>query len=198
LLQARSGFDTFLGDSVEVQSNCKLSDGSAGLAPAEAAVAVMADSLRVGTTFELPWDIGEWVDRSSLASWIWEEVQVMDWHDSEPAWISRGNRPQAIVATLVFAYATRVFDADEIVGACRQDGIFRYLCEERSPFTLDVRRFRRENRSRLITILDRVLTRAVQEHYGLSASCATLALKRLVRENAVARVDIARHMETDE
>ena len=148
--------------------------------------------------FDLPLDISEWVSRSILAAWVREEVQELDWRDSEPERILRGSRPQGMLATLAFAYATRVFDPEEILGACRLDPLFRFLCEGAAPFAQDIISFRRENHGRLGAILARVLTRAVQERPDWHATPFSLELRRRVLESAVERLDTARHMETDE
>jgi hypothetical protein len=194
----RHSIVAFVWDSESMQRYCNLSDGAGGLETAQAAAWANDASLEAGTRFELPLDVCEWVARSILAAWVRDEVLGLDWHDSQPVPILRGNRPQAILATLAFAYATRVFDTEEILGACRQDPLFRSLCEGASPFAQDLIRFRRENRGRLVAVLARILTRAVQQRFDLPATPLSVALRRRVLENAVGRLDIARHMETDE
>jgi hypothetical protein len=198
LSQSRSCFVTLLWDLESMQSYCNLSDGAGGLEAEQAAAWANDAAFQAGARFDLPLDVCEWVARSILAAWVRDEVQELDWHDSQPMPMLRGNRPQAILATLAFAYATRVFDTEEILGACRQDPLFRSLCDGASPFAQDLIRFRRENRGRLVAVLARILTRAVQQRFDLPATPLSLALKRRVLENAIGRLDIARHMETDE
>jgi len=198
LSQDRHSIVAFVWDSESMQSYCNFSDGAGGLETAQAAAWGNDASLEAGARFDLPLDICEWVARSILAAWVREEVLGLDWHDSQPVPILRGNRPQAILATLAFAYATRVFDTEEILGACRQDALFRFLCEGVSPFAQDVIRFRRENRDRLVGVLARILTRAIQQRFNLPATPLFLALTRRALENAAGRLDIARHMEADE
>ena len=198
LSQDRHSIVAFVWDFESMQSYCNFSDGAGGLETAQAAAWGNDASFEAGTPFDLPLDICEWVAPSILAAWAGGEVQELDWHDSQPVPILQENRPQAILATLAFAYTTRVFDTEEILGACRQDPLFRSLCEGASPFAQDLIRCRRENRGRLVAVLARILTRAIQQRFNLPATPLSLALTRRVLENAAGRLDIARHMEADE
>ena len=180
-----------------MQSYCNLSDGASGLETAQVAAGANEASFPGSAPFELPADISEWVAPSVLAGWVQEEVQALEWHDPEPVRVLLGNRPQAMLAMLAFAYATRVFDTEEILRACREDPRFRSLCEGAAPFAQDVIRFRRANRGRLVDVVALILTRAVQERFNWLASPLSLEVRRRALANAVERLDIARHMESE-
>ena len=181
-----------------MQSYCNVSYRAGGLDTVQAMMWADGVSFPTSAPIELPLDLSNWVVPGIIALWVKEEARGLEWDEAEPVWRLRGNRPPAMLALLAFAYATGVFDTDEILSACRRDPLFRSLGEGAAPFSQDVIRFRREHRGRLIGVLAQILTRAVLERYCWRELPNSLELRRRTLQSATDRLNIARHMETDE
>lgn len=143
----------------------------------------------------VPWDLTEWVDKAALRQWITEEVAALDWNDPEVVAILRTYRsyqPQRMLCLLTYAYATAVFESDEIIRRCYSEESFRLISGGHAPETANVvSRFRRENRGLLKWCLVQVLKRAIRAKAGDVLLPA--GLKRHLRDSAVMRLNVARH-----
>jgi hypothetical protein len=146
-----------------------------------------------------PCDLSAWVSRETLLKWIREELASLDWRSKAPgeAQTYQQDRHSMMLILLSFAYATGLFDSEEVARACHSDAVLTQLCENQTnaPWTKDVVEFRRKNRATLIFILKRLLSRALEEHMDLQPGELPERWKRLLEEEAIERLDIARHMD---
>ena len=145
-----------------------------------------------------PADLREWVAADRLKEWVEQEVDRLDGQASPSGGDLRGDpalRPKLPLKVLAFAYAARIFSAEEIVQACHSDPILQSLCEGEVPFVQELRNFRRSHRPVLEAILAAVCLRALGERFDLEPSRVPPELERDVRERAGERLDIARHMD---
>lgn len=158
-------------------------------------------SMERNETFELPLDLGEWVDRHQLLSWIEEAVGTLDWnHPEVVAYLQRNPnfRPRMLLTLLAFAYATGIFGSEDIADRCETDPLFRSLCDDRAPTAAEVNRFRRENRGLLKGVLVPTFARVVREKFALGDLLLPPGLKRWFVQHAVERLDLARHTDCAE
>jgi hypothetical protein len=140
----------------------------------------------------LPLDLRQWVDSWTLAEWTEKEVEKL----RDDAWpIGPGNGFRRTARLLVFAYASRVFDSEEIVRKCHVDPVFRVLCDGEPAIATELWSFRRNNRILLQDLLSRVLLYSVRERFGLDATVPQPGLEDDLRQHAVERLNIARHMD---
>ena len=98
---------------------------------------------------------------------------------------------------LSYAYATGLFESEEIVRTCHSDRVLARLWqgEANVPWARDVTEFRRRNRGTLIPCLKRLLRRVMEEHLGLEIGNLGEHWERRLEEDATERLDIARHMD---
>jgi transposase len=145
-------------------------------------------------------DLLDWVDSTTLTAWIWGEVddllEVSAPHES-PGVLGVGSATEArdLLAVLAYGYLTQEFESEAIERACRTDLPFLALCEGNAPFAVQLTTFRRRNRGFLVTLLVRVLTRAVRERLQAGNRVLPRELKQRLHENVVGRLDTARHMD---
>ena len=148
--------------------------------------------------FSLPLDVREWVGECRLLEWVEEEVDRLEWDSAEVLQYLEKHpeyRPRMMLCLLTYAYITQVLGADEIVRRCYSDTVFRLICENGAPTADAVSRFRREHRALLKSLLARVLLRALSERHELGREMLPAGLKRYLVNNAIERLDIARHMD---
>jgi hypothetical protein len=141
--------------------------------------------------FKAPLDLREWVDTWTLAGWIEEEVEQLAQIESGVA----ASGPGMMFRLLTFAYASRVFESDEIIRLSYSDAAFRVLCEGEPPTAQQLRSFRRTHRASLERILARVLLRAIQKRFELEAASLEPGLEEDLLDRATERLNIARHMD---
>lgn len=139
-----------------------------------------------------PLDVRHWVDPWLLADWSEKEVEKLG--DSTRS-IGPGNSFRRLARLLVFAYASRVFDSEEIVRKCHVDPVFRVLCDGDPPIARELWSFRRNNRTLLQDLLSRVLLFSVRERFGLDPTVPQPGLDEDLRQHATERLNIARHMD---
>ena len=145
-----------------------------------------------------PWDLTEWVEKRELLQWVKEEIGGLDWSNPELVEHLRahpGYQPRSMLSLLTYAYATGVYESDEIVRACYEDEAFRSLCENGVPTTNAIGRFRRENRGLLKWALEQLLKRALRTKYSLGNALLPSGLRRHVMDLAIERLNMARHMD---
>jgi len=148
--------------------------------------------------FKPPLDVREWVDPWLLATWTEEQVAQFD--QTTPGAdraLPRGpeDRFRMMARLLVFAYASRVFNSEEIVRKCFSEPVFRVLCDGEPPIARDLWCFRRNNRRSLELLLSRVLLRGVRERFDLDATVPQPDLEEDCLHRASERLNIARHMD---
>jgi len=149
-------------------------------------------------TFSLPLNLTEWVDETTLLDWVEEDVEQFDWKQPELVDYMKRNpdyRPKVMLCLLTYAYGTQAFSSDEIVNRCYGDTVSRLLCENKAPTVSEVRRFRRENRGLLKGMLVSLFIHAVKAKFDLGDILLPPGFKRHLLDNAVERLDIARHMD---
>jgi hypothetical protein len=139
-----------------------------------------------------PLDLRQWIDPWTLAGWTEKEVEKL----RDESWpIGPGNSFRRTARLLVFAYASRVFDSEEVVRKCHVDPVFRVLCDGEPPIARELWSFRRNNRMLLQDLLSRVLLYSVRERFGLDATVPQPGLEQDLRQHATERLNIARHMD---
>jgi hypothetical protein len=146
---------------------------------------------------KLPWDLTEWIDLEVLLPWIHEEIDSLNWSNPELLAHLQAHpqyQPKTMLALLTYAYATGVFESEEILRRCYDDARFRSICAEGPPQTAhSIKKFRRDNRGLLKWSLFQLFKRTLKTKLGEFLLPA--GLKRYLVENAVGRLDLARHMD---
>jgi hypothetical protein len=137
---------------------------------------------------------------SQLREWIKADVATLNWSNSELVELLRRYpefEPQALLNSMTLAYATGVFGAEEIARHCSADPQYRPVRPKLPPLAVDLKRFRKENRGVFKWCLVNIITRALKTQFieGESIELLPPGLRRYVVENAVERLDIARHMD---
>jgi hypothetical protein len=147
---------------------------------------------------EIPFDLSEWVDRCELLAWVEEEVGKLDWDNAELVAELRKDpefRPRMLLTLLTYGHLTQVFSSDELEERCYRDPVFVSICEAKQPAARELGRFRRENRGLIKILIAPILLRAVCKRFGLGDGLLPAGLKKFVVDNAVERLDLARHMD---
>jgi transposase len=149
----------------------------------------------------IPWDLGEWVDRSTLLRWIIADVDTLDWDNAELEEFLRLHpeyQPKMLLQLLTYAYATSVFESGEVETVFFEDEGFRSLGWKKPPTGKSISRFRRENRGLFKWTIFQVLQRAIRTRFDLGDRLLPAGLKRYLVEHAIKRIDLARHMDCAE
>jgi hypothetical protein len=82
------------------------------------------------------------------------------------------------------------------VARCRTDRLFSILCEGKIPFPEELTRFRRKNRVLIAEILTRLFARIWRHHSAGGTGEAGVCGQKALRDMAMVRLDIARHMDS--
>ncbi|HEY2952514.1 MAG TPA: transposase [Verrucomicrobiae bacterium] len=153
--------------------------------------------IKVSDELAMPWDLTEWFDPVVLRQWITEEIESLDWNNPELIDYLRSNpafQPKMLLCLLAYAYATGLFDSEEIVRRCEKDETLRSICGSHVPASGHALiRFRRENRGLLKWSLVQLFKRAIRARLGEFHLPA--GLKRRLLDVAVTRLDMARQMD---
>jgi hypothetical protein len=148
---------------------------------------------------QIPWDLSEVVEAKALNSWVREEIESLNW--SNPALVAHlrahpNYHPRMMLMVLTYAYASGVFESEEILRRCDADPLYREMCTEAVPESLSaLRKFRRDNKALLKWSLVQILKRCLAAPSQNQAVSVPAGVKRLLIENAVSRLDLARHMD---
>ncbi len=145
---------------------------------------------------DIPWDLGEWVDKSTLVRWIVEDIETLDWENPELKELLQRRlnyQPRMLLQLLTYAYATGAFGADEVELAF-YDKAFGPLGWNKPPNLRAIQRFRRENRGLIKWTLVQLLRRAVRSKIELGDRLLP-GLQRCLVQNAVERLDLARYVD---
>jgi hypothetical protein len=147
----------------------------------------------------LPLDLTTWVDNASLLVWIEEEILRLDWNNPlvvEHLKQHPEYRPKTMLALVCLAYSSQVFSSQEIRARCHSHSEFALLCDGEVPFAEELTRFRRKNRVLIAEVLARVFKKAWQSQCVSGGTNDTW--EKEIRDIALARLDIARHMDACE
>ena len=168
----------------------------------ETAILEMEEPMKTAEPEELsiPLDLSKWVSVSQLRQWIMTDVATLDWTNPELLELLRQHpefEPKALLNTMTLAYATGIFNAEEIVRRCSADLEFRAVRPKLPPLTAELKAFRKENRAILKWSLAKITTRALKTRFiePETINVLPMGLRRYVVENATERLDIARHMD---
>jgi hypothetical protein len=148
----------------------------------------------------IPLDLSQWVPVPQLREWIKLDVASLDWASVERMEVLRPNpdfEPEAVLNSMALAYATGVFTADEIARRCSADIEFRTVRPKLPPIPAELKAFRKENRAVFKWCLTKVITRALKTQFveGDSVEDPPPGVRRYVVENAVERLELARHLD---
>ena len=146
--------------------------------------------------FSIPWDVSEWVEKNVLLEWVLEEIATLDWSTTELEKFLRDNpnyHPRPLVTLLTYAYATGLFESEEISKLCHRDPFLLGICGSYRPSPRVLDRFRRDNRGLLKWALVQLLKRAFRARYKLQL--LPPGLRRHLEESVIERLDLARHMD---
>lgn len=148
----------------------------------------------------IPLDLGLWVPVSQLREWIMSDVATLDWTNEGLLELLRQHpdfEPKALMNVMTLGYATGIFAAEEIARHCSEDPAFRGVRPRLPPIASEMKKFRRANRGLLKWCLAQVITRALKTQFieGDSIQVFPPGLRRYIVENAVERLDLARHMD---
>jgi len=148
--------------------------------------------------FGLPWDISDLAPRKVLLQWIDKQLETIDWANPAVTTFESKHpefRPRMFLRLLSYAYAVGIFASEDVVEGCYGDEVLRSICENDPPTVRGIMAFRRENRGLLQWLLVELLKQAIRYHVNAGDFLISPGLKRYLADAAVARIDIARHMD---
>lgn len=164
--------------------------------------ATLEQPLRAETQAELtiPLDLSVWVPAAQLRDWIMADVATLNWTNPELLEVLRKHpdfEPKALLNTMAFAYATGVFASEEIERSCSTNPEFRGVRPKLPPLASELKKFRKENLGMLKWCLVNAISRALKTQFieGPTIDVLPPGLKRYVVENAIERLELARHMD---
>jgi hypothetical protein len=148
----------------------------------------------------IPLDLTEWVPMSQLRDWIMTDVAALDWTNEELMEHLRQQpdfEPKALLNTMSLAYVAGVFNAEEIARRCSSDVEFRAVRPKLPPIPAELKTFRKENRAIFKWVLAKIITRALKTQFeeGHAVEPLPMGLRRYVVDNAIERLDLARHLD---
>lgn len=148
----------------------------------------------------IPLDLSQWVPTSQLREWIMADIATLNWTSDELMELLRQQpdfEPKALLNTMTLAYTTGIFTAEEIARRCSTDVEFRAVRPKLPPIASELKAFRKENRGLFKWVLAKTITRALRAQFvdGNDVESLPMGLSRYVVENAIERLDIARHMD---
>jgi hypothetical protein len=147
----------------------------------------------------IPPDLTAWATPAQLRDWIMSDVATLNWTNPELMELLRKQpdfEPKALLNTMTFGYATGIFSAEEIARRCSEDPEFRGVRPKLPPIAGELKQFRQENRAMFKWCLANVITHALKSQL-IEGPGVILppGLQRYIVENAIERLDIARHMD---
>ena len=162
-------------------------------------MAIQATPDRSEERFPIPWDVSAWTEKNVLLEWVLEEIATLDWSNPELEKFLHENpnyHPRVLLTLLAYAYATGVFESDELSKLCHTDPYLLGICGSYRPSSQMLDRFRRDNRGLLKWALVQILKRAFRARYKLHL--LPPGLRRHLEESVIERLDLARHMDRGE
>ena len=152
-----------------------------------------------GAGSQIPWDLTEVADSKTLSAWVREEIGSLNWSNPDLVEHLRAHpnyHPRMMLTVLTYAYASGVFESEEILRRCDAEPIYRGMCMEAAPESISaIRKFRKDNRALLKWGLVQILKRCLAAATGQPGVSVPAGIKRMLVDNAVARLELARHMD---
>jgi hypothetical protein len=160
-----------------------------------------AGNVHADRQFQIPADLREWIAPSMILAWVEEEVASLNWDHPQVAEhlrLHRDDNPRTWLVLLAYSYATGTLLHDQIIRACRLVPEYRCACGGQVPFTHELRFFRRTNRRLIEYVLAGVFLRALQTVSHSAASMPLVDLTPKLRSTAADRINLARHMDSED
>lgn len=164
--------------------------------------ATLEQPLRAEAQAELtiPLDLSVWVPAAQLRDWIMADVATLNWTNPDLMELLRKHpdfEPKALLNTMAFALATGVFASEEIERSCSTNADFRGVRPKLPPLASELKKFRKENLGMLKWCVVNVISRALKTQFieGPTIDVLPPGLKRYVVENAIERLELARHLD---
>lgn len=148
--------------------------------------------------FRIPWDITEWLDKSSLLSRVIEDIDSLDWSNPEMAAFLRANpnfQPRFLLVLMSYAYSMGVCESEEVAEMHYRDADLKSRLPGQPPSPTAITRFRREHRGLLKWTVTQALKHAVRQQFGLGDETLPAGLRRLLSDAAGTRIDVGRHLD---
>lgn len=148
--------------------------------------------------FKVPWDVSQWIDKATLLKHLEEDIDSLDWKNTELLKFLKANpnfHPRFLLVLMGFAYALGRCESEEISELCYQDALITGRVVGQPPSPAAITRFRRDHRGLLRWLVTQAFKHAMRNHYGLGESPIPPGLMRLLREAAAARIDVGRHLD---
>ena len=153
--------------------------------------------IHVGEDLALPWDLKNWFEAPVLRQWVIDEIQTLNWNNPEVIeYLSQrpGFQPKAALCLLTYAYATGIFESEEIDRKSHVDPEYVAIVgADWKGESRQLRRFRRDCRGLLKWALVQVFKQALRARLGEFMLPA--GLKRRLVDAAVMRLDLAHQMD---
>jgi len=156
------------------------------------------EDLEQGDPLGLPWDVREWVETEQLLEWIDAEVETINWQNPGVVAFEQKHpqfRPRMFLRLLTYAYASGTYASEDIADGCYRDETLRRICESDPPTARAIAAFRKENRGLLQWFLMELFKHAIKHKFKVGDLLVSPGLKRSLADAAVARIDLARHMD---
>lgn len=148
--------------------------------------------------FSVPWDITQWLDKSSLLTRIIEDIDSLDWQNPELIEFLRENpnfQARFLLVLITFAYAMGICESEEVVEMYYADAELKHRLPGQPPSPRAITRFRRENRGLLKWSVMQALKHALRCRFELGDTPLPPGLRRLLSDAAATRIDVGRHMD---
>ena len=148
--------------------------------------------------FKVPWDITEWLDRPGVLARIIEDIDSLDWANSELNRFLQANpnfQPRLLLILISYAYSTGTCESEEVRELWFRDELIRGKVAGQPPGPAAITRFRREHRGLLKWIITQAFKHALRKHSELGDATIPPGLMRALRDAAAARIDVSRHLD---
>jgi hypothetical protein len=148
--------------------------------------------------FSIPWDISEWLDRSSLLAGVVNDVESLDWGNPDLRSFLQANpefQLKLLLVLVTYAYAMGVCESEDVVDVYYGDAELKKMFPKAPPGPAAITRFRRENRGLLKWSIGQTFKRAVRARHDLGEISLPPGLKKALMDAASARIDVGRHLD---
>ena len=146
----------------------------------------------------VPWDITEWLDKSSLLARITGDIDSLDWKNPELLEFLRANpnfQLRFLLILITYAYAMGVCESEEVVEVYYRDAELKRHLPGQPPSPTAITRFRRENRGLLKWSVTQAMKHALRSRFELGDAPLPPGLRRLLGTAAATRIDVGRHLD---
>jgi hypothetical protein len=146
----------------------------------------------------IPWDITEWLDKSSLLTHIAEDIDSLDWKNPELVEFLRTNpnfQARFLLILITYAYTMGICESEDVAELCFGDAELKRWVPARPPSPAAITRFRRENRGLLKWSVGQAIKHALRRRFELGDAPLPPGFKRLIIDAATSRIDVGRHMD---